>query len=340
MANSNYRIKEYETVHHLVSRIAHRVYFLKEEERNDFVEMMRRTADFCGVKLIGWCIMTNHFHILAYLPHRVALDEKEVIRRYAVLKGVSAATEKEKQFLEWRQSGAPGEQRVNKELDRIKARMYNIGSFMKILKQWFTGEYNRRYSHKGTLWESAYYDRIVEFVESEIAKCLGYIHLNPIRAAVAVRYSEYIWSSYTAFCRGDQTAIDGLKFAYGEDVPVETIKQRHEFLLDTLLENEKRRRAEDIARKRSAGYEIPPDALTDEAMIIQAAAHLEKVREASLALKEEAIVKNRRKRKLALAEEQVVSLRQNNPDITVTEIASTIGMSERSVYRIIARLNK
>ena len=65
MANSNYRTKDHDTVHHLVSRIAHRVYFLKDEERNDFIEMMRRTAEFCGIELIGWCIMTNHFHILA-----------------------------------------------------------------------------------------------------------------------------------------------------------------------------------------------------------------------------------------------------------------------------------
>ena len=92
MANSNNRIKEPETVHHLVSRIAHRVYFLKDEERNEFIDMMRRTAEFCGIKLIGWCIMTNHFHILAYLPQPQALDEDEILRRYGVLKGLSAAS--------------------------------------------------------------------------------------------------------------------------------------------------------------------------------------------------------------------------------------------------------
>ena len=52
MANSNNRIKEPETVHHLVSRIAHRVYFLKDEECDEFIDMMRRTAEFCGIELI------------------------------------------------------------------------------------------------------------------------------------------------------------------------------------------------------------------------------------------------------------------------------------------------
>jgi REP element-mobilizing transposase RayT len=83
MANSNNRIKEPETVHHLVSRIAHRVSFLKDEGRDEFIDMMRRTAEFCGIKLIGWFIMTNHFHILSYLPQPQALDEDEILRHTA-----------------------------------------------------------------------------------------------------------------------------------------------------------------------------------------------------------------------------------------------------------------
>ena len=42
MANSNNRVKDYNTVHHLVSRIAHRVYFLKNDERMDFLQEILR----------------------------------------------------------------------------------------------------------------------------------------------------------------------------------------------------------------------------------------------------------------------------------------------------------
>ena len=91
MAVSNNRVKERNTVHHLISRIAHRVYFLKDEECQDFLSMMFRVAEFCGIRLLGWCIMTNHFHVLAYLPEKEELDEKEVVRRYGVLKGALVA---------------------------------------------------------------------------------------------------------------------------------------------------------------------------------------------------------------------------------------------------------
>ena len=254
MANSNNRIKEPETVHHLVSRIAHRVYFLKDEERNEFIDMMRRTAEFCGIELIGWCIMTNHFHILAYLPKPQQVDEDEILRRYCLLKGQAAASALSTTFDKWRREGELGIRRVKEELDKMRGRMYDIGSFMKILKQWFSMEYNRRYSHKGTLWESAYHDRIVEQSISKMAECLGYIHLNPIRAAVVDKFDGYFWSSYTAFRRGNRLSEKGMRFIYGDDDSLEEITERHESLLERLLEKEKLRRAEEIARKRVVGF--------------------------------------------------------------------------------------
>ena len=79
-------------MHHLISRIAHRVYFLKDDERKDFLEIARRAAQFSGVQLLGWCVMGNHFHLLVFLPTPRFVDEQEVIERYGALKGVQAAS--------------------------------------------------------------------------------------------------------------------------------------------------------------------------------------------------------------------------------------------------------
>ena len=59
MANSNGRVKDYGTVHHLVSRIAHRVYFLKEEERGDFLEMAECLASLRS-KILTATTSCNH----------------------------------------------------------------------------------------------------------------------------------------------------------------------------------------------------------------------------------------------------------------------------------------
>ena len=340
MANSNARNKGHETVHHLVSRIAHRVYFLKESERMDFLEIVRRAAEFSGVRLLGWCVMGNHFHILAFLPSPEMLDERETVRRYGVLNGMNAATAMEATFARWRQEGEAGERRVEEWLAGQLRRMYSVGSFMKIVKQWFTTEYNRRNAHKGTLWESVYFDRVVPQVESEMAKCLGYIHLNPIRAAASDRFDGYTWSSYAAFRRGDPTAVAGMRFVYGADTPLDEIAQRHEELMEALLEGEKLRRAEEIARKRAAGYEVPADHLTTEAMIAQCAAHIAEVQRASMELRSARDGEHRRAEKSELRDGEVLAVLRTNPEMDVPLLAERLKMSLSMAYLVVGRLKK
>lgn len=338
MANSNNRNRDHETAHHLISRIAHRVYFLKEDERKDFLEIVRRAADFVGIRLLGWCVMTNHFHILAYLPTPEMVDEEEILRRYGVLKGESAAADMAKSFSDWRKGGDEG--RVTEWLDGQRRRMYDVGSFMKIVKQWFTEEYNRRNAHKGTLWESAYYDRVVPIDGSELAKCLGYIHLNPIRAAETDKFDGYVWSSFSAFMKGDPTAVGGMRFIYGNVDTEGEIAERHMRLMEELLEAEKRRRAEEIARKRAAGYEMPADALTSEAMVAQKMAQLAEIQKASMELQEARLRTNRRTDRRDVTEKGICALLGSNAGMEVHQIAERLSLGKSMTYRILGDMKK
>ena len=338
MSHSNTRTKEYETTHHLISRIAHRVYFLKDDERKDFLEIVRRTAQFSGVELLGWCVMGNHFHLFVFLPTPHFVDEQEVLERYGALKGSQAAASITAMFAEWRKQGETGEDRVSEWLDAQRRRMYDVGIFMKIVKQWFTMEYNRRNGHKGTLWESVYFDRVVPRFESEMAKCLAYIHLNPIRAAASDRFDGYAWSSYSAFRKGDPTATDGMRFVYGEEEPLDDIINRHELLMEELLEAEKLRRAEEIARKRAAGYEVPVDPLTTEAMVAQRASHLAEVQKASVELHEAQNLEKRRSARGALREKETLALLETCPEINAPMLSERLGVGIRMAYCILKAL--
>ena len=308
---------------------------MKDDERNDFLSMMRRTAEFCGIKLLGWCIMTNHFHILAYLPMRPeVIDEDEILRRVKILKGSAGADLLVGELARLRAQGAEDE--AARTLDRLRARMYDLGEFMKTLTKWFTLEYNRRYSHVGTLWESAYHDKGVPLKVSDMANVLAYIHLNPIRAAIAAGFAEYPWSSLTAASKGDAEAIAGLRFVYdSEEASAEELIDAHCELMAKLLEEIKRKRAEEIARKRAAGYEVPTDALTSEAYVAQAAAHLEKVIAAGVEIKEEARRYQKSAAKHEALEARLRELKSSNPNISVDELVTTLGISRASVYRLL-----
>lgn len=343
MSASNNRIKAGETVHHILNRIAHRVYFLGEDERNDFVGIMRRAAEFSGIRLLAWCVLTNHFHLLAYLPFPIEVEEQEVLRRYGALKGLGARERIEQQIAVWRRAGESGESRVKEWLDSQRRRMGSVGEFMKIVKQWFTEEYNRRHAHVGTLWESAYQDRLVKMSVAEMSRRMGYIHLNPIRAAAAATYDGYLWSSFSAFVQGDRLAEEGMRFVYDdEESSVEELRARHLRLLDELLEYEKRRRAEEIARKRAAGYAMPVDHLTTEAMVAQAAAQMDKVRTAL----EELRVKNDtphhmgREARNELCERRLKEQMRLHPMFSVAALADATGLAVPTVYKYIGVLKK
>ena len=358
MAASNNRNREYDTVHHLMSRVAHKVYILNDDDRNDFIEIIRRAAEFVGVQLLGWCLMTNHFHLLVYLPFPIELSEEEILRRYGVLKGVKAKEAKIEEIARLQSTGAAAE--VEAWLAAQRKRMYDIASFMKIAKQWFTEEYNSRYAHTGTLWESAYQSKAVKKTKKEMARRLGYIHLNPIRAAMATAYDEYVWSSFHAFKRGDPVAIAGMRFIYDyggwdcdavEDAENKVIsanannegvreyslaemEESHIALLDELLEEEKRRRAEEIARRRAAGQSAPCDPLTDEALVIQAAARLEEVRRCGAAIWEN------RSDLFSQIERDIMALLYVSPSLEPADIIAKLGQSKSSVYRTITSLKE
>lgn len=335
MSNSNSRNKNAETVHHLTSRIAHRVYFLKENERNDLLDIMRRAAEFTGIRLLGWCVMSNHFHLLVFLPRMIDVAESEVIRRYGVLRGRNAAEAITASFAEWRQSGLDGEARVARWLESQRRRMYNVGSFMKIVKQWFTEEYNKRNCHCGTLWEAAYHDKVVPCEFQALSACLGYIHLNPIRAAATDKFDGYVWSSYAAFCRGDDVATEGMRYIYGEECSLWGMRARHEELLKSLLEKEKARRAAEIIRRRAAGYEVPADPLTTEAFIQQTARKLEEIQRESMRLREmrwQPLTKFARRKNL---ERETWAILAMNPSADAKDLAESLDIPVRTAYRLL-----
>lgn len=340
MSCANDRNQEHDAVYHLTSRVAHRVYFLQDEERNDFIEMMRRCAEFSGIKLIGWCVMTNHFHIMVYLPTRVEVDNEEVLRRYGVLKGKVALDA----FIGWiyeeSMLGKEGEENIVKAFNKLRARMYDIGEFMKTLKQWFTQEYNKRNSHVGTLWETAYHDKPVPMLHGDLTKVLAYIHLNPIRAAVTDKFDGYLWSSLNAAVRGDPIAIEGLKFVYGNEASISEILAVHHVIMNDLLEAEKQRRAMEIARKRAAGYQMPSDSLTSEAYIAQAQAHLEKVIQAGVTLAADAAVYKKSAEKRQDVEGRILEVVRINPTATAKDIADKVGVPYSTAHKYISGMQR
>ena len=70
---------------HLISRIANRAFFLNDEEKTRFVERLWRVAKFSCVEVLAYCFMSNHFHILVYVPDPRELSDDELQARIRAL---------------------------------------------------------------------------------------------------------------------------------------------------------------------------------------------------------------------------------------------------------------
>lgn len=68
-----------------VSRIAHRAFFLTEDERSRFVARLWRVARFSGVDVLSYCFMSNHFHLLIYVPEPSELSDSDLLDRIKIL---------------------------------------------------------------------------------------------------------------------------------------------------------------------------------------------------------------------------------------------------------------
>ena len=71
--------------YHLISRVAHRAFFLDDEERTRLVDLVRCVSRFSGVKLLAYGVMSNQIHAFIYIGSPERIDDAEIVRRIAAL---------------------------------------------------------------------------------------------------------------------------------------------------------------------------------------------------------------------------------------------------------------
>jgi hypothetical protein len=155
--------------------------------------------------------MDNHFHILVEVPRRppVPPSESELIDQIRETLGPARSQALVHLIQRWREQG--DEVAVAQELERWYAQMWDLGRFMKMVKQRFSTWYNRSQpgGRVGTLWESRYRSTLVECGEMLQAMAF-YIDLNPVRAGMVKDPKDYRWCGYAAAAAGDEMAREGL----------------------------------------------------------------------------------------------------------------------------------
>ena len=202
--------------YHCMSRIIQRQMLLGDMEKEKFRVLMRDVETFCGVQILTYAILTNHFHLLVQVPLQQEITDPELIRRIRRLFGKGYAGEVERQLVEMKEAG--DDQGAEALRARFTYRMYDISEFMKALKQRYTQWYNRRNDRKGTLWEERFKSVLLEGRINALRTMAGYIDLNAVRAGLAEDPKDYRYCGYAEAVAGDQQARAGLRVVLADVV--------------------------------------------------------------------------------------------------------------------------
>lgn len=196
-------------VYHVISRVVERRFAFGPEEKEKFRTLMRMTEKFTGCRVLSYCLMSNHFHILLEVPPLDAggLSDAALLKRLEVFYPNWKLAEVRAALEEAREMGMDDE--VTRIHESFSYRMNDLSQFMKTLLQRFSSWFNRRHNRSGRLWEQRFKSVLVE--DGTAARTMAaYIDLNPVRAGICEDPADYRWSSYAEAVAGGRKARAGL----------------------------------------------------------------------------------------------------------------------------------
>jgi putative transposase len=180
MRKARIKVTHLTAVYHCISRIVGEAYLLDDECKEKFRSYMWQQAEFAGLQILTYCLMTNHIHILLRVPTPSEVSDAELVDRVQALYGPEAV-----ETLRLREDLERGGKIPRKIRERLLKRMGDVSVFMKELKQRFSRFYNHSHERFGTLWAERFKSVLVEDESEALRIVAAYIDLNSMRANLA-----------------------------------------------------------------------------------------------------------------------------------------------------------
>ena len=210
--------------YHVMSRTCGGEVFFDEVEREALRRVIWRMAEFSGIKVVTYCLMSNHFHLLAEVPHRQTWlqrfegpdGEVKLLEHLGILYSRAYVGLLREELADLRARGMVvlAEQRV----EALKKRFCDLSLFIKEVKERFSRWFNKRRGRRGTLWMDRFKSVLVEGKGEPLRTMAAYIDLNPVRAGLVKDPKDYRWCGYADALGGSRRAQRGLCKALSKPV--------------------------------------------------------------------------------------------------------------------------
>jgi putative transposase len=202
--------EESPAVYHCVTRTVNGERLFDDTAKEVLRKQLWQIADYCGVEIITYTILENHFHVQVRVPKREPLSDFELLRRFQIL--YPHPTPRQTARLEVVQSElARNGPEAAVWRKRQLALMTDVSQFMKLLKQRFSIWFNKAHRRFGTLWAERFKSVLVES-QDRILQTLGaYIDLNSVRAGITSDPKDYRFCGYAEAIAGNPLAQRGIQ---------------------------------------------------------------------------------------------------------------------------------
>jgi len=164
-------------VYHVISRTALDGYVIGDVEKEYLLKLIKRLSGVYFAEILGFCLMGNHWHLVARMHLGGEYSDEEIGRRF------EKYYENEKKKI-----------LMANQIPTFREKWSSLSEFIKEIKQGFSRFYNKRHKRKGFFWNDRFKSVLVENGETLI-NLLAYVELNPIRAGIVERPEDYRWSS-------------------------------------------------------------------------------------------------------------------------------------------------
>jgi REP element-mobilizing transposase RayT len=205
-----------DAVYHCISRTVNGERLFDENAKEMFRRQMWQIADYCGVSILTYAIMENHFHVLVRVPKKAPISDEEHLRRYRLHYPKTTRFQTASLAVVEAQLKAGGSDADAWRKQQL-ALMNDVSAFMKLLKQRFTIWFNKTHDRFGTLWAERFKSLLVQSAGRAVCVVAAYIDLNPVRAGLVDDPKDYRFCGYSEAVAGRRIARAGLIHVIGED---------------------------------------------------------------------------------------------------------------------------
>lgn len=205
-----------------------------DREKEVLRKIIWQVADFCGVEVLTYCVMSNHFHVLVEVPELGNLSDAELMRRYKIL--YPKPTKYQEASIKVLEAGlAAGGEEAEAVRHRLIIRMGDVSEYMKTVKQRFSIWFNKSHQRYGTLWADRFKSVLVEGKGNPLQTMAAYIDLNPVRAGIVEDPKDYRFCGYAEAVVNEGGAASGLLRIWadhiGADQSPRAVLQAHRSLI-------------------------------------------------------------------------------------------------------------